>query len=175
MEGTKWIQDSSPCSPSITLYFQQMRRFVTFTQAYWADTCKHFQRKCKQLQEPWCKSLWTSIRYFSFNERLTYTDWSPNTLLLSQFLKFNQTQYLTFLFLQKVTAELLPTPNKFHYIFNMRDLSRITAGLLQSHPNYLPKVTQIVRLWRNEFARIICDRLINEDVSNRGKKGNLCM
>ncbi|XP_076621651.1 dynein heavy chain at 89D [Colletes latitarsis] len=65
-----------------------------------------------------------------------------------------------------VTAELLPTPNKFHYIFNMRDLSRITAGLLQSHPDYLPTVKQIVRLWRNEFTRVICDRLINEEDEN---------
>ncbi|XP_076299453.1 dynein axonemal heavy chain 10-like [Lasioglossum baleicum] len=61
-----------------------------------------------------------------------------------------------------VTTELLPTPSKFHYIFNMRDLSRIVAGLLQSHPTYFPKTTQIVRLWRNEFNRVICDRLINE-------------
>ncbi|KAF3425259.1 hypothetical protein E2986_13407 [Frieseomelitta varia] len=67
---------------------------------------------------------------------------------------------------QKVTAELLPTPNKFHYVFNMRDLSRITAGLLQTHPDYLPSVKQIVRLWRNEFTRIICDRLIDEEDEN---------
>lgn len=39
------------------------------------------------------------------------------------------------------------------------------AGLLQSHPDYLPTVKQIVRLWRNEFIRIICDRLINENAS----------
>ncbi|CAK9806047.1 Dynein axonemal heavy chain 10 [Anthophora plagiata] len=64
---------------------------------------------------------------------------------------------------QKVTAELLPTPSRFHYIFNMRDLSRIIAGLLQSHPDYLSSVKQIVRVWRNEFTRVICDRLINED------------
>ncbi|XP_026670097.1 dynein heavy chain 10, axonemal [Ceratina calcarata] len=64
---------------------------------------------------------------------------------------------------QKVTAVLLPTPNRFHYVFNMRDLSRITAGLLQSHPDYLSTVKQIIRLWRNEFIRVICDRLINEE------------
>ncbi|KAG7199558.1 hypothetical protein KM043_014169 [Ampulex compressa] len=67
---------------------------------------------------------------------------------------------------QIITAELLPTPSKFHYIFNMRDLSRIMAGLLQSHPNYIPTVKQFVRLWRNEFARVICDRLINEKDEN---------
>lgn len=62
-----------------------------------------------------------------------------------------------------ITKELLPTPSKFHYVFNMRDLSRITAGLLQSHPDYLSSVKQIVRLWRNEFTRVICDRLISKE------------
>ncbi|XP_076380407.1 dynein heavy chain at 89D [Megalopta genalis] len=71
--------------------------------------------------------------------------------------------HITLALYQKVTTELLPTPSKFHYIFNMRDLSRIVAGLLQSDPDYLPTTKQIVRLWRNEFNRVICDRLINED------------
>lgn len=60
--------------------------------------------------------------------------------------------------------ELLPTPSKFHYIFNMRDLSRIMAGVVQSHPDYFPTAERFVRLWRNEFTRVICDRLITEDV-----------
>lgn len=77
---------------------------------------------------------------------------------------------------QIVLAELLPTPNRFHYIFNMRDLSRIMAGLLQSHPDYLSTVKQIVRLWRNEFTRIICDRLINETVSvDKHENLQLCL
>ncbi|XP_012272400.1 dynein heavy chain 10, axonemal [Orussus abietinus] len=59
-----------------------------------------------------------------------------------------------------ITVELPPTPSKFHYIFNMRDLSRIVAGMLQSHPNYFSKAQHLVRLWRNEFVRVMCDRLV---------------
>ncbi|XP_043285223.1 dynein axonemal heavy chain 10 [Venturia canescens] len=65
-----------------------------------------------------------------------------------------------------VTTELPPTPSKFHYVFNMRDLSRITAGLIQSDPSYFPTVQQFVRLWRNEFTRVMCDRLIIDSDQN---------
>ncbi|KYN43305.1 Dynein heavy chain 10, axonemal, partial [Trachymyrmex septentrionalis] len=66
-----------------------------------------------------------------------------------------------------VRKELLPTPSKFHYIFNMRDLSRIMAGLLQTQPNFFfVTVQQFVRLWRNEVTRVICDRLISVQDKN---------
>ncbi|KAI4497255.1 hypothetical protein M0802_007739 [Mischocyttarus mexicanus] len=74
--------------------------------------------------------------------------------------------HITLELYQIVLTELLPTPSKFHYIFNMRDLSRIMAGVLQSHPDYFPTVDRFVRLWRNEFTRVICDRLITEDDQN---------
>lgn len=67
--------------------------------------------------------------------------------------------------LQTVIAELPPTPSKFHYIFNLKDLSRIFAGMLLIHSNYFKTLRNLVRVWRNEFTRIICDRLISEAVS----------
>ncbi|KAK9891062.1 hypothetical protein WA026_013388 [Henosepilachna vigintioctopunctata] len=59
-------------------------------------------------------------------------------------------------------SQLPPTPKKFHYIFNMRDLSRIVSGMCMTKPHLYTTVPQIVRVWRNEFTRVICDRLINE-------------
>ncbi|XP_059059014.1 dynein axonemal heavy chain 10 [Achroia grisella] len=60
-----------------------------------------------------------------------------------------------------IIIELPPTPAKFHYIFNLRDLSRVAAGMCLTHPNYFSEKRAVVRCWRNEFTRVICDRLIN--------------
>ncbi|CAH0724307.1 unnamed protein product, partial [Brenthis ino] len=60
-----------------------------------------------------------------------------------------------------IIVDLPPTPAKFHYIFNLRDLSRVAAGLCLTHPNFFSEKRSVVRCWRNEFTRVICDRLIN--------------
>ncbi|XP_015836813.2 dynein axonemal heavy chain 10 [Tribolium castaneum] len=62
-----------------------------------------------------------------------------------------------------IIVQLPPTPSKFHYIFNMRDLSRIVAGMCKTTPKFFFALHQIVRVWRNEFTRVICDRLINTE------------
>ncbi|CAG5096515.1 Similar to DNAH9: Dynein heavy chain 9, partial [Cotesia congregata] len=65
-----------------------------------------------------------------------------------------------------VQFELPPIPCKFHYNFNMKDFSKICAGLLQSIPSYFFTAAQFVRLWKNEITRVICDRLISEEDRN---------
>lgn len=62
-----------------------------------------------------------------------------------------------------VTIELPPTPSKFHYIFNLKDLSRTYAGILLIHQNNFKDPRQLVRVWRNEFTRVFSDRLISDD------------
>ncbi|XP_030371764.1 dynein heavy chain 10, axonemal [Scaptodrosophila lebanonensis] len=61
-----------------------------------------------------------------------------------------------------VIIDLPPTPSKFHYIFNLKDLSRIFAGLMLIQPHFFRNLREFVRVWRNEFTRIICDRLISD-------------
>lgn len=61
-------------------------------------------------------------------------------------------------------VELPPTPSKFHYIFNLRDISRIICGMLFTSPLIFDNVLSFVRVWRNEFTRVICDRFNNEQV-----------
>uniref|UniRef100_A0A8D9AKK0 Dynein heavy chain 10, axonemal n=1 Tax=Cacopsylla melanoneura TaxID=428564 RepID=A0A8D9AKK0_9HEMI len=65
--------------------------------------------------------------------------------------------------LKLVTTHLPPTPSKFHYTFSVRDLSRITQGLLYTRPVIFKTKEMFIRAWRNEFTRTICDRLSTEE------------
>jgi dynein heavy chain len=65
----------------------------------------------------------------------------------------------------KIVSTLPPTPSKFHYLFNLRDLGRIYQGLLLITPDKFLNPGSICRAWRNEALRVFSDRLItNEDV-----------
>ncbi|XP_075882096.1 dynein axonemal heavy chain 10-like isoform X2 [Nelusetta ayraudi] len=61
-----------------------------------------------------------------------------------------------------IIKDLPPTPSKFHYIFNLRDLSRVFNGMVLTKPDRFLTVAQFVRVWRNECLRIFHDRLIDE-------------
>jgi len=61
-----------------------------------------------------------------------------------------------------VVRDLPPTPSKFHYIFNLRDLSRIYHGLTMTTPDRFDQVHQFLRVWRNECIRVFFDRLISD-------------
>ena len=67
-----------------------------------------------------------------------------------------------------VLAVLLPTPSRFHYLFNPRDLSRVLEGLLLSTPAHFTAPDAFVRLWRNECLRIFHDRLICDEDKQAG-------
>lgn len=64
---------------------------------------------------------------------------------------------------ERISVELLPTPQKSHYIFNLRDLSKCIQGILQADTTNYTNQLQILRLFYHESMRVFHDRLINNE------------
>ncbi len=62
-------------------------------------------------------------------------------------------------FWQKLAEQMLPTPNKFHYIFNLRDLSKVYQGLMLCPMDVVKSAQTLVALWNHECTRVFSDRL----------------
>lgn len=63
-----------------------------------------------------------------------------------------------------VLTELLPTPLKSHYTFNLRDLAKVVQGLMSADPKRVAEPADLARLWCHESSRVFRDRLVdNED------------
>lgn len=58
---------------------------------------------------------------------------------------------------------MLPTPAKFHYVFNLRDLSRIWQGILTICGSECESVKTCFKLWRHECLRVLADRFTTID------------
>ncbi|VDD79742.1 unnamed protein product [Mesocestoides corti] len=64
-------------------------------------------------------------------------------------------------FHSRVTATFLPTAIKFHYAFNLRDLTNVFQGLLFSRDECLKAPLDLVRLWIHETERVYSDKMID--------------
>ena len=83
----------------------------------------------------------------------------------------------------RVQAKMLPTPAKFHYLFNMRELSKVFQGLILAERDRFRENERFVQpfggkvkspeaylvaLWRHECERVFCDKLTTQEDKDWG-------
>ena len=61
-----------------------------------------------------------------------------------------------------VMNTFLPSAVKFHYQFNLRDLSNVTQGLCRTVKEQYKQPLRMARLWIHECERVFRDRMVSE-------------
>lgn len=64
---------------------------------------------------------------------------------------------------KQAMAELLPTPAKSHYLFNLRDFAKVIFGICMSDKDKVQNPETLARLFVHEIWRVFSDRLVNDD------------
>ncbi|XP_042895579.2 dynein beta chain, ciliary [Parasteatoda tepidariorum] len=64
---------------------------------------------------------------------------------------------------KRMNSSFHPTAFKFHYLFNLRDISNVFRGLMLSSSESLVKSEDLFQLWLHESQRVYRDKLLDQD------------
>ncbi|XP_053327234.1 dynein axonemal heavy chain 11-like [Spea bombifrons] len=70
----------------------------------------------------------------------------------------------------KMTQNFLPTAIRFHYMFNLRDLTHVFQGMLLASSESIRFSGDLVHLWLHESSRVYSDKLMEEKDVEHFKK-----
>ncbi|XP_062330264.1 dynein axonemal heavy chain 17-like [Osmerus eperlanus] len=139
IHNCQYVACMNPTSGSFTIDPRLQRHFCVFAVSFPGQDALH--------------SIYNSI----FSQHLDMSNF------LAPVKKFCSTLVSAALgFHQKISTSFLPTAVKFHYVFNLRDLSNIFQGLLFSGPDCVKAPAELVRLWLHECDRVYGDKLVED-------------
>ncbi|XP_067860662.1 dynein axonemal heavy chain 17-like [Heptranchias perlo] len=138
IHNCQYVACMNPTAGSFTIDSRLQRHFCVFAVSFPGQDALH--------------SIYSTILY----QHLTTLNF-PSVMI-----KFHTQLVTAALALhQKVAAFYLPTAIKFHYIFNLRDLSNIFQGFLFLTLECAKNVHDLVRLLLHETARVYGDKLVD--------------
>lgn len=82
----------------------------------------------------------------------------------------DQTIESTIRLYQNCSSVFKATPAKTHYLFNLRDVSRVFQGIAKSNVKGIRDEIDFIKLWIHESERVFKDRLVNEEDKNEFMK-----
>ncbi|XP_028942182.1 dynein heavy chain 3, axonemal-like, partial [Antrostomus carolinensis] len=91
-------------------------------------------------------------------------DWHFSKGFEPVFLRLGKIMVQATMVIYKMAVDnFLPTPSKSHYVFNLRDFSRVIKGVLLCPHTHLQGGDKLIRLWIHEVYRVFYDRLVDEE------------